>query len=152
MSLYSGTLQEFSDETCDEIVGKMLKEFPKKFPNFSNDKPDEKEVKSWKISIPLLKLIFSSYLEKEMRENSEIFLEYIINDKRADCVLKINNSTIVLEFKNYDRYPQNYNREKKDIEQLENYIKNLKINSEKSYIEGMYSTQVITKKNLVMKK
>ena len=136
MSLYSGTLQEFIDETCDEIVGKMLKEFPKKCPNYSNDKPDEKEVDSWKTSIPILKLIFSSYLEKEMRKNSKIFLEYIINDKRADCILKINNNIIVLEFKNYDKYPQNYNCEKKDIEQLENYMKNLKINSEKNYIEG----------------
>lgn len=43
MSLYSGTLQEFIDETCDEIVGKMLG----KFSNHSfKEEPDEKEVNS----------------------------------------------------------------------------------------------------------
>ena len=43
MSLYSGTLQEFIDETCDEIVGKMLGKFPD---HSFKEEPDEKEVDS----------------------------------------------------------------------------------------------------------
>ena len=136
MSLYSGTLQEFIDETCDEIVGKMLKEFPKKFPNFSNDKPDEKEVKSWKISIPLLKLIFSSYLKKEEREISKIFLEYempLLSYQRADCIITVGKRIVVLEFKNYP------SKNKLDEMQLKGYIDALKsnlINTQEFEISG----------------
>ena len=41
MSLYSGTLQEFMDKTCDEIVGEMLGKFPD---HSFKEEPDEKEV------------------------------------------------------------------------------------------------------------
>ena len=101
MSLYSGTLQEFIDETCDEIVGKMLGKFPD---HSFKEEPDEKEVNSWKTSIPILKLIFSSYLKKEEREISKIFLEYempLLSYQRADCIITVGKRIVVLEFKNY---------------------------------------------------
>ena len=122
MSLYSGTLQEFMDKTCDEIVGEMLGKFPDH--SFKED-PDEKEVDSWKISIPILKLIFSSYLKKEEREISKIFLEYempLLSYQRADCIITVGKKIVVLEFKNYP------SKNKLDKMQLKGYIDALKSN------------------------
>ena len=133
MSLYSGTLQEFIDETCDEIVGKMLG----KFSNYSfKEEPDEKEVDSWKTSIPILKLIFSSYLKKEEREISKIFLEYempLLSYQRADCIITVGKRIVVLEFKNYP------SKNKLDEMQLKGYIDTLKsnlINTQEFEISG----------------
>lgn len=138
MSLYSGTLQEFIDKDTKICIEDMKT----KFPNHSfAEKPDEKEVNSWKISIRQLKRLFSNYLKKEYREKINIFLEYempLLSYQRADCIITVGKRIIVLEFKNYS--DNLTTKDKTDhINQLKGYIDALKsnlINTKDFVIDG----------------